>query len=146
MSRAIGVEIGGTKLQAGIGDGGGALLALSAPDGGPLPGRRRDPGRAPSLIEEVISKSGTPAKELRGLGVGFGGPVDTSRGRILVSHQIDGWADFPLRDWLRKKVEVPVVLQNDAKTAALAEAREGAGKGLRRSSTSPSAAAWAAGW
>jgi len=50
----------------------------------------------------------------------------------LVSHQIDGWSDFPLREWLAKKVEVPVVLQNDAKTAALAEATLGAGKGLRR--------------
>lgn len=132
MSLAVGIEIGGTKLQAGIGFRDGRLIALVRRTVDPAKGGAGIREQIPSLMEEVIAKAGCSHQELVGLGVGFGGPVDSNRGRILVSHQIEGWTDFPLRDWLRKKVEVPVVLQNDAKAAALAEATLGAGKGLRR--------------
>jgi glucokinase len=132
MSLAVGIEIGGTKLQAGVGLRDGKLLALVRRAVDPSKGGPGIREQIPSLIEEAVSKAGCSPKEITGLGVGFGGPVDTKRGRILVSHQIEGWSDFPLREWLGKKVEVPVVLQNDAKTAALAEATLGAGKGFRR--------------
>jgi len=132
MSLAVGIEIGGTKLQAGIGSGEGKLLALVRRGVDPTRGGAGIREEIPSLVGEALAKARCPVKDVAGIGVGFGGPVDTKRGRILVSHQIEGWADFPLRDWLSKKVEVPVVLQNDAKTAALAEATLGAGKGRRR--------------
>jgi glucokinase len=132
MSLAVGIEIGGTKLQAGVGLRDGKLLALVRRAVDPSKGGSGIREQIPSLIEEAISKAGCSPKDLTGLGVGFGGPVDTTRGRILVSHQIEGWSDFPLREWLGRKAEVPVVLQNDAKTAALAEATLGAGKGFRR--------------
>jgi glucokinase len=132
MSLAVGIEIGGTKLQAGIGSGDGKLLALARRSVDPAKGGAGIREQIPSLVEEVLAKSTSPMMDIAGIGVGFGGPVDSKRGRILVSHQIEGWSDFPLRDWLAKKVEIPVVLQNDAKTAALAEAMHGAGKGLRR--------------
>ena len=132
MSLAVGVEIGGTKLQAGIGLRDGKLVALVRRGVDPSKGGAGIREQLPSLVEEAVAKAGCKREDIRGVGVGFGGPVDSKRGRILVSHQIEGWADFPLRDWLQKKVEVPVVLQNDAKTAALAEATLGAGKGLKR--------------
>jgi glucokinase len=132
MSLAVGIEIGGTKLQAGIGLRDGKLVALVRRSVDPSKGGAGIREQIPSLIEEAVAKAGCSPKDLVGLGVGFGGPVDSMRGRILVSHQIEGWADFPLRDWIQKKVDVPVVLQNDAKSAALAEATLGAGKGLRR--------------
>ena len=132
MSLAVGIEIGGTKLQAGVGLRDGKLVALVRRTVDPAKGGDGIRGQIPSLLEEAVAKAGGSPKDLVGLGVGFGGPVDSKRGRILLSHQIEGWSDFPLRDWLRKKVEVPVVLQNDAKTAALAEATLGAGKGRRR--------------
>lgn len=132
MTLAVGIEIGGTKLQAGIGLRDGKLIALVRRAVDPAQGGVGIREQIPSLIEEAVAKAGCSPKDLVGLGVGFGGPVDSKRGRILLSHQIEGWSDFPLRDWLQKKVEVPVVLQNDAKTAALAEATLGAGKGLKR--------------
>jgi glucokinase len=132
MTLAVGIEIGGTKLQAGIGLRDGKLLALVRRTVDPDKGGAGIREEIPSLIEEAIAKAGCSPKDLAGLGIGFGGPVDVKRGRILLSHQIEGWSDFPLRDWLQKKVEVPVVLQNDAKTAALAEATLGAGKGRKR--------------
>lgn len=132
MTLAVGIEIGGTKLQAGIGLRDGRLIALVRRTVDPAKGGAGIREQIPSLIEEAIAKAGCTAQDLVGLGVGFGGPVDSKRGRILLSHQIEGWSDFPLRDWIQKKVDVPVVLQNDAKAAALAEATLGAGKGKQR--------------
>ena len=132
MTLAVGIEIGGTKLQAGIGLRDGRLVALVRRAVDPASGGAGIREQIPSLIEEAVAKAGCSPKDLVGLGVGFGGPVDTKHGRILLSHQIEGWSNFPLRDWVQKKVEVPVALQNDAKTAALAEASLGAGKGLKR--------------
>jgi glucokinase len=132
MSLAVGIEIGGTKLQAGVGLRDGKLVALVRRAVDPSKGGAGIREQIPSLVQEAVDRAGCRREDLSGVGVGFGGPVDTKRGRILVSHQIEGWADFPLRDWLQKKVDAPVVLQNDAKTAALAEATHGAGKGLKR--------------
>ena len=132
MSLAVGIEIGGTKLQAGVGLRDGKLIALVRRTVDPSQGGAGIREQIPSLIEEAIAKAGASPKDLVGLGIGFGGPVDSKRGRILLSHQIEGWSDFPLREWLQKKVDVPVVVQNDAKSAALAEATLGAGKGLKR--------------
>jgi glucokinase len=131
-SLAVGFEIGGTKLQAGVGSRDGKLIALVRRAVDPARGGAGIREQIPSLLEEAVAKAGCSPKDLVGLGVGFGGPVDTRRGRVLLSHQIEGWSDFPLREWLQKKVEIPVVLQNDAKTAALAEATFGAGEGLKR--------------
>jgi glucokinase len=132
MSLAVGIEIGGTKLQAGVGLRDGKLVALVRRAVDPAKGGAGIREQIPGLVEEAVAQAGCRREDLSGVGVGFGGPVDTKRGRILVSHQIEGWTDFPLREWLQKKVEVPVVLQNDAKTAALAEATHGAGKGMKR--------------
>jgi len=129
---ALGIEIGGTKLQAGIGSGEPALRALVRRTVDPSRGGEGIREEIPALVEEAISKAGVHPAELSGIGVGFGGPVDSEVGRVLVSHQVEGWSNFPLRDWLVDRFRVPVVLQNDCKAAALAEYVLGAGKGCRR--------------
>jgi glucokinase len=55
--------------------------------------------------------------------------VDWQTGRVCCSHQIDGWAEFELESWIARLTGVPVKVENDANTAALAEALLGSGKG-----------------
>jgi glucokinase len=126
----LGIEIGGTKLQLGIGLGDGTLLALER--------FRVDPDRkAAGILEQIeaavsplLAKAGLTRDQIRAIGVGFGGPVDCDRGRIQKSYQIDGWDDFPLTDWIREHLGVSsVALENDADAAGLAECRFGAGCG-----------------
>ena len=59
-------------------------------------------------------------------------PLDTRRGITLKSFQIDGWDNFPLRAWATEAWDKPVIVQNDASTAGLAEALYGAGQGASR--------------
>jgi glucokinase len=132
MSLALGIEIGGTKLQAGLGTGEGPLLALARRKVDPSKGGQAIRDAIPALADEVLSKAGVRKSDLRGVAIGFGGPVDTRRGVTLVSNQVEGWAEFPLRAWLEETFRLPAVLQNDSKAAAYAEALRGAGQGRRR--------------
>ena len=123
----LGVEIGGTKLQAGICDRRGHIeqLVRVAVD------RKR--GRAGILkrLEQILPPF-LDTYDVRAIGVGFGGPVDTARGRVVDSFQIAGWAGFPLRRWFEQRFKLPVVVENDTNVAALAEALIGAGRGKRK--------------
>jgi glucokinase len=128
----LGIEIGGTKLQLGIGRGDGHILALER--------RTVIPGDGAEGVLEQISTAVAPLFEAAGVGlerdrigavgVGFGGPVDAHRGVVTTSHQVEGWGGFPLAHWIRQTLGTEsVAVQNDADTAALAEARFGAGVG-----------------
>jgi glucokinase len=126
----LGIEIGGTKLQLGVGRGDGVLAGLwrepvVVADG--PEGIRRQITRA---VPELLAKSGIDRSQLQGVGIGFGGPVDDNTHTVIKSHQIEGWDNFPLADWIGDVVKLPAVLGNDADCAGLAEALFGAGKGL----------------
>ena len=56
--------------------------------------------------------------------------MDDATHTIIKSHQIEGWDNFPLADWITRHARLPAVLGNDADVAGLAEALFGAGKGL----------------
>src|SRR5262245_58369347 len=98
----LGIEVGGTKLQIGIGRVAGGLEDLER--------LRVVPERgAPAILEQIRDGSRSLLERLRlqptmirGIGVGFGGPVDVARGRVQTSYQVPGWTDFPLADWVRQ--------------------------------------------
>jgi glucokinase len=121
----LGIEIGGTKLQLGVGPGNAATLVEI---------RRFDvkPTHGAAGIREDIERAGRELikkHRVKLVGYGFGGPVDVARGRVIKSHQIEGWDDFPLAAWTKDTLGVAAVLGNDADMAGLAEARFGAGSG-----------------
>jgi glucokinase len=123
----LGIEIGGTKLQLGVGRGDGSLLVS-------LERAIVNPARGAEGIREQIERIGLTLiarHPIDAIGIGFGGPVDRRAGRTITSHQIEGWDDFPLADWCRSLFNLPVVLANDSDSAGTAEARFGAGKGRR---------------
>ncbi len=126
----LGLEIGGTKLQLGVGCGDGVLAALwrgtVVPADGPDGIRRQ----ILAAVPQVLERAGLQPGQLRGIGIGFGGPVADTTRTIIKSHQIEGWDNFPLADWISDVVGLPAVLGNDADVAGLAEALHGAGKGL----------------
>src|SRR5262245_4899019 len=126
----LGIEIGGSKLQLGIGPGDGTLAALwrgTVAGGADGEAIRR---QITAAVPELLAKAGVESSRLRGAGVGFGGPVDDATRTVIRSHQIDGWDGFPLADWLGDLLGLPVALGNDADVAGLAEALFGAGRGV----------------
>jgi glucokinase len=120
----LGIEIGGTKLQLVLGDDKATILQRQRlaidPKGGGAGIRKQIEAALPGLLR---------GRKLAGAGAGFGGPVDHRTGRICCSHQVEGWSEFEFSRWLEPLIQAPVRVDNDANTAALAEAVQGAGKG-----------------
>jgi glucokinase len=126
----LGVEIGGTKLQAALGSETGDILACRrgvAPAGGADALLEWFVQEAPALIKEAPAHGGT----VRRIGVGFGGPVETATGTVLTSHQVEGWSGFPLKTWFEDRFGIPAHVFNDTNAAGWAEYRLGAGRGTR---------------
>lgn len=128
---AISLEIGGTKLQAALGTHDGQILATER-------GTARAAEGAQALLEwfgepvpRLIAQAQAQGCTVSGIGVGFGGPIDTETGTILVSHQVSGWNGFALKQWAETKFGLPAAIINDSNASGWAEFCCGAGKGCR---------------
>jgi glucokinase len=126
----LGIEIGGTKLQLGIGPGDGTLAGLWRGTVDVAAGPEGIRQQITAAVPELLTKTGLSIRDFQGVGIGFGGPVDDATRTVIKSHQIEGWDNFPLADWIGELVALPAALGNDADCAGLAEALFGAGKGL----------------
>jgi len=126
----LGIEIGGTKLQLGVGPGDGRLLGLWRGAVDPAAGGDGIRRQIVAAVPNLVARAGVDRGALRGVGVGFGGPVDDATRSVIKSHQVAGWDAFPLADWLGEALGLPAALGNDADVAGLAEALFGAGQGL----------------
>jgi glucokinase len=126
----LGIEIGGTKLQLGLGPGDGAMHALWRDAVVPTDGADGIRRQIEQAVPHLLAKADRKHADLCGVGIGFGGPVDDATRTVIKSHQIQGWDKFPLAKWIEQIVGLPAVLGNDADVAGLAEALFGAGKGL----------------
>jgi glucokinase len=120
----LGVDIGGTKIAAGVVDETGAVLVRE---------RRDTPTRnmAPSVVEDAIAEvvqDLAAAHPVGAVGVGAAGFVDAARASVLFSPHLS-WRQEPLRAALAERLDLPVVIENDANCAAWGEWRFGAGRG-----------------
>jgi glucokinase len=126
----LGIEIGGTKLQVGVGHGLGTLAALERLRVDPLEGASGVLRQLEAALPDLLNRAALQPAQIRAVGIGFGGPVHTALGRTEKSYQVPGWDHFPLAAWVREQLGFGrVVLENDSDSAGLAEARFGAGVG-----------------
>jgi len=123
----LGVEIGGTKLQVAVCDHRGHIRQLVRAAVVRRRGHRGILSQLARIIPPVIA-----VHRIEAIGVGYGGPVDFPRGRVVRSFHIAGWDGFDLRRWFERRFAVPTLVENDTNCATLAEALVGAGKGKRK--------------
>jgi len=125
----IACEIGGTKLQAALGTREGLIVHRLRGTAQAAQGAQAllawFEGSVPQLLDVARARDARVA----GLGVGFGGPVESAVGRVLVSHQVSGWDDVPLKAWFEDTFSLPTTVINDSNAAGWAEFRLGAGRG-----------------
>lgn len=122
MAATIGIDLGGTKMTAGVVDGAGDLLErVSVP-------RPRDPeemATAPVELARRLLREGIVA-----VGLGVAGLVDWPAGVLVWGPNVVG-EKIPYRQLLEEGLGLPAAVDNDANAAALAEARSGAGRSHR---------------
>lgn len=120
---AIGVDVGGTKVAAGVVTESGEVLArLEAPT------PSTDPGQVVATIAEVVARL-RAAHQVGAVGLGAAGFVDATGSRVRFAPNL-AWRDEPLRDRVAQAVGLPVVVENDANAMAWAEHRFGSGRGV----------------
>ena len=123
----LAVDIGGTKMAAGLVDGDGRLVARTL-----RPTPRRGDAEAVwsalvAAIDEVLAGAARPPMAV---GVGSGGPMAPG-GEQVSPLNIEGWRAFPLRARLARHTGVGVHIDNDAKALALGEGWLGRARGER---------------
>ncbi|AXK31651.1 ROK family protein [Streptomyces armeniacus] len=127
----LALDIGGTKLAAGVVAADGRALSFAT-----CPTRVED-GTAAALRrlfelgDKALADAGTAAGALLGTGIGCGGPLDSAAGVLIRPPHLPGWVDVPIVRLARDHFGLPTVLDNDGTAGAAGEWRFGAGRGCR---------------
>lgn len=128
---AIGIDVGGTKIAAGLVNRAGNILHRYTTRAH----SEQQPEVVIRAIEEayrcLVKESRVEAAEIEAVGLGFPGNTNGPAGIVLVSSNLPAWSHFPLRDTLIERLGVPVILDNDTNLGAVGEHRYGAGRGAR---------------
>ncbi|MBT2393775.1 MULTISPECIES: ROK family glucokinase [Streptomyces] len=121
MGLTIGVDIGGTKIAAGVVDEEGTILETH---------KVPTPSTAQGIVDAICSAVAGAGEghQIEAVGIGAAGYVDDKRATVLFAPNID-WRHEPLKDKVEQRVGLPVVVENDANAAAWGEYRFGAGQG-----------------
>lgn len=121
MSLTIGVDVGGTKIAAGVVDEDGTIVDR----------RRRDTPATDekSIVETITAVAAELAAEyeVTAVGIGSAGYIDAERSRVYFAPNLD-FREVELRDRVSGALGLPVVVENDANAAAWAEFTFGGGK------------------
>jgi glucokinase len=125
----IGVDIGGTKIAAGVVDPAGQVIdrvQCATPVW-------RGAEAILAAVVELVEALRTAHSEIEAVGVGSAGQVDRASGVVVDANEnLPGFRGLALRDRLQAALQLPVVVDNDVKAAALAEATFGAGRGAQQ--------------
>jgi glucokinase len=119
----LGIDIGGTKFSLAVFEGDRLIRRES---------RATDAaGGRPWMLTQIsgIVTSWRRDFTFDRCGIGFGGPVDFARQRVVFSTHVGGWNDFDLCAFVRDLTGAPTIIDNDANVGAIGEAEFGAGKG-----------------
>ena len=120
----VGVDIGGTKVAAGVVTYDGQVLDHV---------RRETPDRTktPDVVEDTIVGAVQDLMrrhDVHAVGIGAAGFIDSTRSHVLFSPHLS-WRNEPLREAISARLRLPVVVENDANAALWAEWRFGAARG-----------------
>jgi glucokinase len=121
--RVIAIDLGGTKLLAGVLDEEGVVVKRTV--------RPTQVGSQEQLLDELDDAIAELLEEdIRAIGVGLPSTIDQRQGRAVSSVNIP-LAGIDFRDHLTSRFGLPAAIENDANAAALAEHRLGAGRGTQ---------------
>lgn len=131
---AVGIDVGGTKIAAGLVDHDGKILARF--------NTRAHSEKEPDVVIEAIVQayqalnqaSSVDPAQIEAVGLGFGGNTNGPAGIVLVSSNMPAWSHVPLRDIVAERIGCRVILDNDTNMNALGEYRYGAGRGVKNMS------------
>ncbi len=125
----IGIDLGGTKVAAGIADIGGDILhEIEEPTD--TRSAESSVGQLLRIARELRDECQSQG-ELAGIGIGVPGITESDTGLVVWAPNLPGWRDVPLGRRFREEFGVPALVENDVDVAVLGEWWKGAGRGAR---------------
>jgi glucokinase len=128
---AMGIDIGGTKIAAGLVNRDGVILARYQTQAH----SEREPKYVIAAVEQAyqatLKESKVKVEDIEAVGLGFGGNTHGRAGIILTSSNLPAWDHVPLRDIVAERIGQRVILDNDTNLCALGEHCYGAGRGVK---------------
>ncbi|MDQ1464446.1 MAG: glucokinase [Actinomycetota bacterium] len=124
MGLTIGVDVGGTKVLAGVVDESGQILETA---------RQSTPQTHPEAIADVIAGLVSNLRlrhEVEAVGIGAAGWIDLDRANVLFAPNLV-WRNEPISKRVQKLIDLPIIVENDANCHVWAESRFGAARGYR---------------
>jgi glucokinase len=130
----LGFDIGGTKCAAILGKAGDENETIQIVDKEITPTNRPAYQMIEllfSMAESMLLKHAITNKELQGIGISCGGPLNSTIGIVLSPPNLPGWDNIPIVELTKKRFNKNTLLQNDANACAIAEWKYGAGRGYQ---------------
>ena len=124
----VGIDIGGTTVTVAVTDYEGKLEALENGELGHQRAERDILDRALALADKALGQVDLDFQQVGGVGLALPGEVNVERGLFCASPILPTWRNVPVRDLMQERTKVPVLIENDANAALLAERRWGAAK------------------
>jgi glucokinase len=125
----VGIDLGGTNIKGGVVARSGRVLCFTSIETQGEKGRDHVLDRMGRLVGKVRRAAKLSPKQIAGVGIGSPGPLNIAKGIIHSAPNLPGWENLPLAAEIQRRCGCPVVIENDANAASLAEAIAGAGKG-----------------
>jgi glucokinase len=124
-----GIDLGGTKIQTAIVDGGGKVLGESRRPTPTSGGPEDVAGEMAAALREAAEQAGVETAALEGVGVGSPGDADEKTGVVSNARNLPAWeGSFPLAETLKEALGAEVRVGNDVQVATEAEFHLGAGR------------------
>ena len=132
MKRFIGIDIGGTKCAATLGESEAENIKIAAKE------RFETPARNPQetikklfeATDAILKEKNLSSADIAAFGISCGGPLESKKGIIQNPPNLPAWDNIKICDAFSERYGVPCGLQNDANACALAEWKFGAGRGF----------------
>lgn len=132
MKYALGIDLGGTKVLAGVIDlKSGKVLSTAKKRSHAEHGPKDLVERLLQAAKKALDESGVKEDDIGCAGIGAAGQIDRDRGVVIAAPNLAGMADMALAARVRKELDLPTYLFNDVEAAAAGEAAFGAGKDLK---------------
>lgn len=127
----VGVDIGGTNVKiALVDDKGHIAYSNSVPTRAEM-GYEYTISNIKSVIYTSLKETNVSKSDIKGIGIGGPGQIDSEKGIVRCFPNIPGWINVPLSNLMEQEFQVPAKVDNDVRVATLGEYHFGAGKGYK---------------